>query len=235
MMAGRLENVPIIVGRSRYRAGKLAAEKFGADTFILDDSFQHLALHRDLNILLCDHARPFGNGVVFPAGDLREPVSQCRRADLVVLTRCAGTHVPEDVTEIIGASAPIVKTALRLESFHKVSTGETLTPEILRGEKVAAFCGIGQPDDFFKTLETAGAKVVFQKSFPDHHRFSAGDINSLEDQAKKSGARFLIATEKDAVKLKALAFTLPLLSARIGVAFLEGEEIFADLVGNHAE
>ena len=143
MMAGRLQSVPVMIGRNRYRAGKLAQEKFGADTLVLDDAFQHLALHRGLNILLCDQERPFGNGVVFPAGDLREPVNQCRRADLVVLTRCAGTHVPEEVTEVIGALTPIVKTTLRLESFHKVGTGETLTPETLRGEKWRPFAALG--------------------------------------------------------------------------------------------
>ena len=143
--------------------------------------------------------------------------------------------MPEEVAKAVGALTPIVKTTLRLESFHKVGTGETLTPETLRGEKVAAFCGIGQPDDFIKTLETAGAKVVCQKAFPDHHRFSAEDINSLEGQAQKTGARFFVTTEKDAVKLMSMTFTLPLLSARIGITFLEGEEIFDRLISARAE
>ena len=240
MMARRLQNVPIIVGRNRYRAGKLAQEKFGADTLVLDDAFQHLALHRDLNILLCDEERPFGNGVVFPAGDLREPGSQCRRADLIALTRCSATQTPgrqtpEAIEELELASAPVVKTALRLESFHRADTDATMQPESLRGKKVAAFCGIGRPDDFIKTLETAGAKVVCQKAFPDHHRFSAGDINSLEGQAKANGAQFFVTTEKDAVKLEGLTFSLPLLVARIGIIFLEGEEIFERLISAQAE
>ena len=234
MMAERLKNIPVIVGRNRYRAGKLAQEKFGSDTLILDDAFQHLALHRDLNILLCDQARPFGNGIVFPAGDLREPVSQSRRADLVALTRCSGTQVPDGIEESKRASVPVVKTAMRLESFHRIDTDETLKPESLRGEKVAAFCGIGRPDDFIKTLNAVGVEAVCQKSFPDHHRFSAEDINSLEVEAKAHGAQFFITTEKDAVKLKGQTFSLPLIVARIGIIFLEGEEIFANLISQHA-
>ncbi len=132
-------------------------------------------------------------------------------------------------------STPIVKTALRLESFHRVDTGETLDPASLRGQTAAAFCGIGRPDDFIKTLEDAGTKVVAQKFFPDHHRFSAEDLESLENQARASEARFLMTTEKDAVKLKNFALTLPLLTARVKIVILEGEEIFDRLIGQPTE
>ena len=233
MMAERLKNVPVIVGSNRYLAGKLAAEKFEADTFILDDSFQHLALHRDLNILLCDQKRPFGNGVVFPAGDLREPIDQFRRADLIMLTRCSGSQSPESFKEFNG-SAPIIKTVLRLESFQRLDTDETLEPEYLRGEKVAAFCGIVRPDDFIKTLEAVGANVAFHKNFPDHHPFNAEDLSAIETSARAKGARFLITTEKDAVKLKSFTFSLPILYAKVGIVILEGEEIFDRLINQHA-
>lgn len=236
MMAERLKTVPVIVDRCRYRAGKIAAEKFKVDTFILDDGFQHLALHRDLNILLCDQERPFGNGVVFPAGDLREPMRQSRRADLIMLTRCSETQSPtEGIKEFKDSSAPVIKTALRLESFHRIDTGETLTVESLAGKTAAAFCGIGRPDDFIKTLEAAGVNVVSRKFFPDHHRFSAEELESLEKRAHANGAQFLITTEKDAVKLKRRAFSLPLLAARVGLVILEGEEIFERLICHHVE
>ena len=94
MMAERLKNIPILTGSDRYQTGRYAIEHFGVDTIILDDGFQHLGLKRDTNILLFDHQRPFGNGQLFPAGELREPKREARRADLVCVTRYSGptTH-----------------------------------------------------------------------------------------------------------------------------------------------
>ena len=90
MMAKRLKNVPILVGSDRYQTGRYAIKHFGVDTLILDDGFQHLALKRDMNILLFDHRRPFGNGQLFPAGELREPKKEARRANFVCITRYSG-------------------------------------------------------------------------------------------------------------------------------------------------
>ena len=233
MMAERLKNVPVIVGGDRYESGKLAEEKFGADTFILDDSFQHLALHRDLNILLCDHERPFGNGVVFPAGDLREPVSQTNRADLIMLTRCSDLKIPEGFNEIKGSLAPIVKSKLHLNSFHRFETNEEIELGSEGGETVVAFCGIGKPDNFYSTLEKSGIKVASRKSFPDHHRFSKKDMEILENEAKNVGAQFLVTTEKDAVKLKDLDITFPLLIAQVGIVIIEGQEDFQRMLSHH--
>ena len=88
MMARRLKTIPVLTGRNRYETGKYAMDHFGVDVLILDDGYQHLPLQRDLNILLCDASQPFGNGVVFPAGDLREPLTAMNRADVIFLTRC---------------------------------------------------------------------------------------------------------------------------------------------------
>ncbi|OGW22644.1 MAG: tetraacyldisaccharide 4'-kinase, partial [Nitrospinae bacterium RIFCSPLOWO2_12_FULL_47_7] len=90
MMAERLKNIPVLTSRDRYTAGLYAIDRFDVDTVILDDGFQHLALHRDLNILLCDQKEPLGNGLLFPAGHLREPVQAFDRADVICLTRCSG-------------------------------------------------------------------------------------------------------------------------------------------------
>ncbi|MGV7220702.1 MAG: tetraacyldisaccharide 4'-kinase [Nitrospinales bacterium] len=232
MMAERLKNIPIIVGSNRYESGKLAEEKFGAKTFILDDSFQHLALHRDLNILLCDQDKPFGNGIVFPAGDLREPVSQTKRADLIVITRCNVSQTPNEFQRI---QVPIIKTNIHLQSFNRFDTNEEIDPRVLGDEKVLAFCGIGKPDDFFSTLEKAGVNVVSRKPYPDHYRFTIKDIKSLENDARAVGATYLVMTEKDAVKLVGLNLTLPILIAKVKMVIIEGEEVFERLLSNHVE
>jgi len=232
MMAECLKNIPIIVGSNRYESGRLAEEKFGAKTFILDDSFQHLALHRDLNILLCDQERPFGNGLVFPAGDLREPVSQVNRADLIMVTRCNDSITPK---EIQGLQAPVIKSNLHLESFHRLITDEKINLQSMGGEKVMAFCGIGKPDDFFATLEKAEVNVVSKKIFPDHHRFRLKDLQSLENDARDIGAKYLVTTEKDAVKLEDFDISFPILVTRVKMFIIEDEEVFERLLSHHVE
>jgi tetraacyldisaccharide 4'-kinase len=232
MMAERLKSIPIVVGSNRFESGKLAEEKFGAKTFILDDSFQHLALHRDLNILLCDQSRPFGNGQVFPAGDLREPVSQINRADLIMITRCKDSQTPKEFQD---GQTPLIKSNVQLESFHKLNSDEKFELEKLGEEKILAFCGIGKPDDFFATLEKAKLNVISRKSFSDHYQFNLKDLISLENDAINLGAKYLVTTEKDAVKLVGLNNTLPILVARVRMVVIEGEEVLERLLSHHVE
>ncbi|MFZ0482340.1 MAG: tetraacyldisaccharide 4'-kinase, partial [Desulfobacterales bacterium] len=87
MMANRLKDVPVIVGKNRFNAGRLAIEKFDPDVIVLDDGFQHLMLQRDLDMVLIDYHRPFGNGHLLPRGVMREPVSALLCADAIILTK----------------------------------------------------------------------------------------------------------------------------------------------------
>lgn len=226
MIANRLKNVPVLTGRDRRLIGQFAIDNLEVDTLILDDGFQHLSLCRDLDILLFDHRKPLGNGQLFPAGELREPYGESRRADLVCFTRClpnGKTRIPGNLT--LG-NVPVVKTALRLDSLVRFDTGEVLEPEFIHGKPVAAFCGIARPDDFRRSLEQARARIVYFREFPDHHRYSAGELNAIEQEAKQAGAEFIVAPEKDAVKLTPSRFTLPALKALIDVEILEGRETF---------
>ena len=150
MMAEKLKNIPILTGPDRYQTGRYALEHFGVDTLILDDGFQHLALKRDLDILLIDHSRPLGNGHLFPAGELREPAIETRRADIVCFSRYSGGPINFD-TRLLG-TIPQVKTNLRLDSLVRMNDDEVLDAEILKNEQVAAFCGIAQPEGFMKIL-----------------------------------------------------------------------------------
>ncbi|NTV54742.1 MAG: tetraacyldisaccharide 4'-kinase, partial [Syntrophaceae bacterium] len=99
LIANRLARVPVVVGSDRYRAGTFAVGRFHPDCVILDDGFQHIRLARDLNIALIDASDPFGGGMLFPAGILREPPSALERADVVVITRVAQA---DDVTTLKG-------------------------------------------------------------------------------------------------------------------------------------
>jgi len=232
MIAKRLKSIPVLTGKDRFLSGNHALEHFGVDTLILDDGYQHLALYRDLNILLLDQKEPLGNGFLFPAGELREPVDASRRADLICFTRCSenANFGSQDGKLALSDNVPVVKTALKLEALVRLDNHETRDVKILQDKPVAAFCGIAKPGDFRRTLETAGARVVFFHAFPDHHRYLADDLKTIEQEARKAGAEYILVSEKDSVKIDPSHFSLPVLKVIIEVEILEGREVFTKLL-----
>lgn len=235
MMARRLKNIPVLTGRNRYRTGRYALERLGADTLILDDGFQHLGLHRDLNILLLDHRNPFGNGVLFPAGNLREPLTEIRRADIICVTRHTAEQENPEIDPAIEANVPIIKTNFHLKSVVRLDTGEEFDAKYLQHQNVAAFCGIAKPEDFRNILEQSQARVVFYRAFPDHHVYSPDDQKAIEKGALRAGAKFILTTEKDAVKLDNRSFGLPVLKVSIDLEIVEGLEVFNKHILNQNE
>ena len=232
MMAQRLKNVPVLVGSDRYQTGRYAIEHFGVDTLILDDGFQHLALKRDMNILLFDHQRPFGNGQLFPAGELREPKKEVRRADFVCITRYSGSSYPPGINEQLIKDLPLVKSTLRLDSLLNLNDGGIFDVKKLQDQPVAAFSGIANPDDFRRLLEQSGARVVYYHPFPDHHEYTLSDLKHIEDLGRKSGAKLILTTEKDAVKIKPSSIILPFYKVALEMEILEGRETFNQRVLN---
>lgn len=230
MMAQRLQTVPVLTGRDRFVTGQYALDHFGVDVLILDDGYQHLPLHRDLNILLCDDTHPFGNGEVFPAGQLREPLGAMKRADVICRTRCGdeGASQPIDAWNV--RQVPVVRMGVRVASVIHLKTGEETGIESIQGKPVAAFCGIAQPQDFFRMLEEADVQVAHQKDFPDHHEYSSSELKTFESQARQAGAQLILTTEKDAVKLKDSLFELPTYTVRIEQQILKGQDEWENLL-----
>ena len=224
MMAEKLKNVPIITGSDRFQTGRYALENFAIDTLILDDGFQHLALRRDLDILLCDHQRPLGNNHLFPAGELREPASETQRADIVCFTRYSGG--PVKFSQKFLGSIPQIKTHLRLDSIINMENDNVCDAEALKNQPVVAFCGIANPEGFRQILEDSQVQLKMFKAFPDHHVYSLQDIKELESRALEEGGKLILISEKDAVKLKDIKFSLPFYKVVIDLEILEGREIF---------
>ncbi len=195
----------VISSADRIAAGREAIAQFGADCFVLDDGFQHLRLQRDLNIVTIDATNPWGGGHLLPYGRLREPLTGLSRADCVVITRTDQTNdVPalrEEIRRLTG-NAPIFASRMRPSHIRKLNEPFNKSPE----PPLAAFCAIGNPRSFFNQIEH---EVVLEKSFTDHHRYSQRDIDVLVEEAVRAGARSLITTAKDAVKLQPLSFPLP--------------------------
>lgn len=215
-LAGKVQ---LGVGADRYKAGMVLA-RHGVDWFVLDDGFQHLKLSRDADIVLVDATDPFGGGMVLPAGRLREPLRALRRADIVVITR--SVQVPSPAIEAIirrHTSCPIFYASTRLEGVLRIPRLDVALPQAdWQKARFLAFCGIGNPSAFFEDLRTWGFRVAQQRSFSDHHAYTAREAVELELAASNCGADALLCTEKDVWNLRNVQFTaLPAYCCRISL------------------
>ena len=208
----------IIADPDRVSSGVWAKEKFGVTVFILDDGFQHRKVERDLDIVCIDATDPLGNEKMLPAGSLREPLHNLARADVVVLTRA---NLVDDVDALSARIRTYNSRCLILRAENRIAAVQDLEG-FLKGDDTRgdgppqptvagcmAFCGIGNPENFFAMLHDSELSIRSKKAFPDHHAFSQSDIENLEREAAKSGARVLLTTAKDAVKLGGLRLSMP--------------------------
>ena len=231
-LAARLGGRAIIISDAdRLSAGRWAKQKFGVTVFLLDDGFQHRRVRRDLDIVCIDATDPCGGGRALPAGRLRESFAGLKRADAIVLTR---SDLVDDVSAIEerlrkqNQSVPVFRASTRvaglvpLEQFHaKAQRTQRRGPEDDQVGKLVsgnhgAFCAIGNPDAFFRTVEQYfgdRSRLVLKIALRDHHPYNRSDVDNIELRAKHAGAGILITTAKDAVKLDADDFSLPLFVA----------------------
>lgn len=195
---------PTVVARDRIE-GANAACAMGAGTIVMDDGFQNPALAKDLSFIAIDAGLGFGNGLVIPAGPLRETVPHgLARADAVVLMDEGAP--PAALSRF---PRPVLRAGLEPDKR---------TYETLRGRKVVAFAGIGRPSKFFGELIAMGAEIVEAVPFPDHHPYSAAEIAALKERAGPT--RLLITTEKDFVRLSP--------AQREGIGTLSVHAVFED-------
>ena len=188
MLASR---VPVAVSRERIDGVALAKSR-RASVILMDDGFQNPSIAKDASLIVIDSGRGLGNGLVFPAGPLRAPLSpQLARTDALVVVGegAASGHVAAEIA---------ARDALVL-SAHLVPDAASL--ERLKGKRVFAFAGIGDPQRFFRTLRAAGIEVVRERVFADHHPFSEGEIESLVADGRRDQLT-LVTTEKDFARLR---------------------------------
>ena len=162
----------------------------------MDDGFQHQKLKRDVNILVADSQKQFGNGFVLPAGPLREFRKNISRADKIIVVK-KGTV--EDLSGL-GIEQYNICT-LTTDYIYEIHTGKKLEAS---GQKVIAFSAIGQPEQFYKLVREAGFELVKTIDFPDHHSYCQNDADIILKTAEEYGASAIITTEKDTVKFAPL-------------------------------
>jgi tetraacyldisaccharide 4'-kinase len=223
--------IPVYVGRRRFDAGVLAeaeAEQNGisAGVHLLDDGFQHRQLYRDIDILLINREDWF-DGRLLPAGNLREPLRAAMRATVIAIPE-EDTELDADLRRVIpldrNSEGPVLQ-----GTIWKFRREMSVPAELTGADPALAFCGIARPEQFFAGLEAAGVKLAACHAFRDHHRFTASDIARLLRMVRSSGARALVTTDKDRVRLGAMAHELeqaaPLHTAGLSIVFQDAAGI----------
>ncbi|HWS53860.1 MAG TPA: tetraacyldisaccharide 4'-kinase [Pyrinomonadaceae bacterium] len=205
----------VVSDADRVAAARWAVEVLGSDAFVLDDGFQHLRLARELDVVTLDATDPWGGGRLLPSGRLREPREGLARAGCVVITRADLAadleHLRAEAARLTGGRAPVLTSRLRTSAVRPLAPAPE--PDGHEGcgddDACAAFCAIGNPRAFFAHLRGDGLEPVHTRAFPDHHAYKQSDLDALSREAAGRGARRLLTTAKDAVKLRGLSFALP--------------------------
>lgn len=213
----------------RLSAGKAVAE--GAALLILDDGFQHRVLGRNLDIVLIDSICPWGYGHLLPRGLLREPRSSLRRSDFVILTRtdqCSQIELDRLTNEVANYVPQdcIAHAVFKPQGLVNVK-GETESLESFAGKMIGAFCAIGNPEGFRRTLENAGFQISHMQTFPDHHHYTSNELNEIGSRAFQTSAELIITTGKDLVKISEQKLSeIPVWAIEIGVEITRGQQAF---------
>jgi tetraacyldisaccharide 4'-kinase len=229
-----LPDVPHLQDPDRVRIAGIAVHELESQVLVLDDGFQHRRLARDLDLVLLDALEPFGFGRLVPRGMLREPLGSLRRADVAMITQA--DMVSESTLQTIRDRAErAAGRSLRWVLARKAPIeliGGSAGPEptgLPRDSAVAAFCGIGNPDGFRKTVESLGLGLLSFRTFPDHHLYNAADVADLTAWAREAGAVLVLTTQKDLVKLRVESLgASPLRALRISLEIIEGGAILDD-------
>jgi tetraacyldisaccharide 4'-kinase len=222
MLARALPDVPVIINKDRHEAGRLAGREFGPEVLILDDAYQHLALARDLNILLIDATDPFGGFEMPPFGRLREPLYGIHRADAVIVTRADRPFDQGQTNALIkyfcGDKVPVMYVYSSIARLRHLQSGEIYDASEFRDWNVGVACGIGNPQAFISDLMQAGMRIASESLFADHHPYTPADLERAITSAREAGADALITTEKDAVRLEGLTRSdFPLYAAQMEI------------------
>lgn len=187
-LATNTKGAVVITAKNRYKASQYAIEKFGVTKIILDDGFQHRRLHRDLDIVLMDSEKGFGNEKLLPAGPLREGTESFKRIDRLIIVSKSTDHAKsEKLARIMSKKMKVQTQVCRTEPdyVYNIKTGGHLDT----GAEITALCAIGQPEQFFNFLKDY--KIKAEIVFDDHHIYKEEEIPQ----------GIIITTEKDAVKM----------------------------------
>ncbi|GAX59708.1 tetraacyldisaccharide 4'-kinase [Candidatus Scalindua japonica] len=231
-----LQDVPVLAGKDRVKNGEKAISEFGVDCVILDDGFQHFKLKRDLDIVVIDALNPFGGGKLIPRGGLREPLRNLGRADLFIISHC-DQGKEQTIQSIYTRLKQINPRASVCESNHtavqidNIKDGTVLELEWLKGKRVYALSGIGNPESFTFTLKGLEADLIMHRVFRDHHNYTQSELDKVISDSQLLGADAIVVTQKDIVKIRKLEVKgANILSLKIEIQITKGIELYKEAI-----
>ncbi len=222
------QQITCIAHEKRVDAAKWLEANDNANVYLLDDGFQHRYLSRNFDIVLTTYQKPAWKDFLLPAGRLREPFKNLKRADAFIITKMpelSAEHkvlLPSDFKKRF-PGLPVY--ACKWQSSEAMFMAKTNIPE-----KVWAFCGLGQPETFFSEVGKHYT-LVGKTAYKDHYPFKAFDISSLRNSAANAGAEALICTEKDWIKIKPLLIAEGFEAGILPIGYLPVKHVFAQ--GHH--
>ena len=238
LLARRLPGVVVLTGADRAQLCRFAVQQYGCQWILMDDAFQHMRVQRDLNLVLVDAQKPFGNGYLLPGGILREYPSALKRADAICITRANDyqqLQITKKQLQKIAPTTPLFHAQHQATAWVSLRGADepdepeettTIQPNLtsLADKPVLAFCGIARPDTFTQMLANLKINNQHTKRFPDHFAYRQHDLKQLIQHAKAHHAEALVCTEKDAVKidrswLNSESPRLPLFYLRMALVF----------------
>jgi len=199
LLAYRNPGTPVIVSAKRYIAGKIAEKMFSPDVIILDDAFQHMALARNINIVLINAEDPFGKGI-FPAGLRREPLFALKRADAIIITKAKQKNHSLEKKLKKYSKAPVFTCRYTVTEITEIYTEEKQCSRFFAGKKVGAFAALANTESFFSMLEKENIKLLKRFSLPDHYEYSNKTFKKVSNAL--TNCDIWLTTEKDAVKIR---------------------------------
>ncbi len=194
------KSVVVLTCSNRYIAAQEAIIKYASEVIILDDGFSNRSLKKDKIILAIDSKMRFGNGRLLPAGPLREPIKEIKRADEIILVDKGDSNIQEAADYIKKFGLPMKICKMVPKKIYNALTKAQIIQNQEEQEKIIAFCAIGQPEQFFDFLKK-NYILADKISFEDHHKYSKGDIKNLIKIAKSKNVRTFVTTQKDETKL----------------------------------
>lgn len=228
--ARALPSTPVLIGRDRIKATRIAIEKFAPQIILLDDGFQYWSLARDFDLVLLDARRPFGNGKLLPIGRLREPKSELRRASGVLLTRsdmASESELKRTLDEVRSfTDAPIFQSSHAPIYLRNETSGERIELQKLHQQPIAVLSALANNENFHQSLKARGANIICALAKNDHHCWQENEVRNFAREAKAKGAHVLVTTEKDAVKLDSHWSDLPLWSLVIELEIENEDELW---------
>ena len=232
LLAHKLENIPIVVGVSRYKAGSMMIEKFQPDVILIDDGFQHLSLHRDLDIVLVNSKDKRSDYKLIPSGKLREPISNLIRADLIVITK-TNIHKPSNylINKIESFNRPTIYNEIQIDDLLQYKSNKSNKLEKIANKKVYLFSALGDNESFKKIMDSTDAEIVGHSKYLDHHNYTFDDLKDIEQKAIKCDAEFLITTEKDLVKINFQNSKIDIYAVRMKMVF-EPENLYGKYIND---